>query len=126
MVLKTQKQQFAKLWDYEAELVRSNKECSTEPLIYYKTPVWRENYKENIKPVNGDPIGVPGFMKMPGRPKKKRIKAPHESPSKPNRVTRDGRTITCGKCKQVGHNRLTCKNAAYMIQGPKRKRGRYL
>ena len=56
--------------------------------------------------------------------KKNRIKAAHESPTKPNRVTRDGRTITCGNCRKVGHNRLTCKNAAYVVEGPKRKRGR--
>ena len=30
MVLETQKQQFAKLWDYETELKRSNNKCSTE------------------------------------------------------------------------------------------------
>lgn len=29
MVLETQKQQFAKLWDYEIELLRSNKNTST-------------------------------------------------------------------------------------------------
>ena len=71
-----------------------------------------------------DPIGVPGFRKMPGRPKKKRIKAAHESPSKPNRVTRDGRTITGGNCKKIGHNRETCKEDAFVVQGPARKRGR--
>ena len=100
---------------------------------YYKRQVWIETYRNNIKPVNGeifwqktgkDPIGVPGYRKMSGRPKKNRIKAAHESPTKPNRVTRDGRTITCGNCRKVGHNRLTCKNAAYMVEGPKRKRGR--
>lgn len=46
---------------------------------YYNTDVWIENYSDNIKPVNGeifwaktgkDPIGVPGFRKMSGRPKK--------------------------------------------------------
>ena len=29
MVLETQKQQFAKLWDYEAELIRSNNGITT-------------------------------------------------------------------------------------------------
>ena len=47
---------------------------------YYKRQVWIETYRNNIKPVNGeifwqktgkDPIGVPGYRKMPGRPKKK-------------------------------------------------------
>lgn len=61
---------------------------------------------------------------MPGRPKKERIKAAHESPSRPNRVTRDGRTVTCGNCQQVGHNQTTCEHAAHVVQGPKRKRGR--
>ncbi|WZZ08131.1 LOW QUALITY PROTEIN: hypothetical protein YC2023_094052 [Brassica napus] len=71
-----------------------------------------------------DPIGVTGFRKMPGRPKRKMIKAAHESPSRPNRLTRNGRTMTFGNCQQVGHNRNTCKNAAHVVQSPKRKRGR--
>lgn len=100
---------------------------------YYKTEVWKENYASNIKPVNGEifwaktgkePIGVPGFRKMPGRPKKKRIKPAHESPSKPNRVTRGGRTMTCSNCKQSEHNCGTCKNPPFVVQGPPRKRGR--
>ena len=41
--------------------------------------VWIETYRNNIKPVNGEtfwqktgknPIGVPCYRKMPGRPKK--------------------------------------------------------
>lgn len=100
---------------------------------YYKTPVWIDTYRDNIKPVNGElywnktgkgPIGVPGFRKMPGRPKKKRIAPAHESPSKPNRTTRGRRTITCSNCKQVGHNKGTCKNQSFVVEGPKRKRGR--
>ncbi|KAH0914311.1 hypothetical protein HID58_028757, partial [Brassica napus] len=66
-----------------------------------------------------DPIGVTGFRKMPGRPKRKMIKAAHESPSRPNRLTRNGRTMTFGNCQQVGHNRNTCKNAAHVVQSPK-------
>ncbi|XP_024006633.1 uncharacterized protein LOC112083132 [Eutrema salsugineum] len=100
---------------------------------YYKTEVWIATYQKNIKPVNRElywekthkePIGVPGFRKMPGRPKKKRIKSAHESPSKPNRVTRHVRRMTCGNCKQVGHNQLGCKNPTFVVQGPTRKRGR--
>lgn len=86
---------------------------------YYKTPVWIDTYRDNIKPVNGElywnktgkgTIGVPGFRKMPGRPKKKRIAPAHKSLSKPNITTRGKRTITCSNCKQVGHNKGTCKN----------------
>lgn len=100
---------------------------------YYKTPVWIDTYRDNIRPVNGElywnrtgkePIGVPGFRKMPGRPKKKRIVPAHESPSKPNRTTRDGRTVTCSNCKEVGHNKGTCTKQSYVVEGPKRKRGR--
>ncbi|XP_010421266.1 PREDICTED: uncharacterized protein LOC104706749 [Camelina sativa] len=61
---------------------------------------------------------------MPRRPKKNRIKAAHECPSNPKRVTRDGRIVTCGNCKKVGHNHTNCKNEAFVKQGPSRKRGR--
>lgn len=27
-------------------------------------------------------------------------------------------------CKQIGHNRGTCKNQSYVVEGAKRKRGR--
>lgn len=100
---------------------------------YYRTAVWIDTYRDNIKPVNGElywhktgkePIGVPGFRKMPGRPKKKRIKPAHESPTKPNKTTRHGRTVTCSNCKQIGHNRGTCKNQSNVVEGAKRKRGR--
>ena len=30
----------------------------------------------------------------------------------------------CGNCKKIGHNRGTCKEDAFVVQGPARKRGR--
>lgn len=88
---------------------------------------------DNIKPVNGerlwektgkDPIEIPEKRKMPGRPKNyDRIKEAHESKKNPTKATRDGRIMTCSKCKQTGHNIGTCPNAP-AAEVPKRKRGR--
>ncbi|XP_010523617.1 PREDICTED: uncharacterized protein LOC104801928 [Tarenaya hassleriana] len=101
---------------------------------YYSKSTWEETYTRNIDPVNGepmweklgkDPIGVPNFRRMPGRPTKfHRRKDPHESPKKAGHMTRHGRQMTCGRCRQVGHNAAGCKNEPVLVYGPKRKRGR--
>ncbi|KAL1226141.1 hypothetical protein V5N11_026014 [Cardamine amara subsp. amara] len=61
---------------------------------------------------------------MPGRPKKKRVKAAHESPKKPGKSSRGGRIVTCSNCGQTGHNCGTCKNPRKVMEGPKRGCGR--
>nr|GEU62703.1 hypothetical protein [Tanacetum cinerariifolium] len=48
-----------------------------------------------------------GLRAMPGRPKKKRIKATGENNSQ---VTRLGKQIKCFNCQGVGHNKASCKN----------------
>ncbi|XP_010552614.1 PREDICTED: uncharacterized protein LOC104822945 [Tarenaya hassleriana] len=56
------------------------------------------------------PIEVPEITRMSGRPRQhKRVKDPHESPSKPEHITRHGRIVRCSVCKQVGHNAKTYK-----------------
>ncbi|GKG04382.1 hypothetical protein Tco_0314769, partial [Tanacetum coccineum] len=44
---------------------------------------------------------------MSGRPQKARIKAPDETSS--SHTSGVGRTMTCTKCWQKGHNKATCK-----------------
>ncbi|GKB09937.1 hypothetical protein Tco_0843860 [Tanacetum coccineum] len=44
---------------------------------------------------------------MPGRPRKQRIRAPHERQF-PNRVSRDGVEMTCHNCFEKGHNKKSC------------------
>lgn len=70
------------------------------------------------------PIEVPEKRKQRGRPKKyARIKEAHESSTNQNKVTRDGRTMTCSNCKGTGHNKSTC-NKPVAPSYPPRKRGR--
>ncbi|GKB71862.1 pentatricopeptide repeat-containing protein [Tanacetum coccineum] len=61
---------------------------------------------------------------MPGRPRKKRIRASHEGGSR-TRVSKVGGQVTCQNCFQVGHNKKGCK--ASSVQKPvmeKKKAGR--
>ncbi|GJU31453.1 hypothetical protein Tco_1175042 [Tanacetum coccineum] len=44
---------------------------------------------------------------MPGRPRKQRIRAPHERQF-PNRVSRAGVEMTCQNCFEKGHNKSSC------------------
>lgn len=46
--------------------------------------------------------------KPPGRPKKKRVRAPDE-PRNPYKCLRAGGYVTCGKCEQKGHNARGCR-----------------
>lgn len=70
------------------------------------------------------PIAIPEKRKRRGRPKKYgRKKEPQESSTNPNKVTRDGRTVTCSNCKKTGHNKGTCVDPAAPLYPP-RKRGR--
>ncbi|XP_057802919.1 uncharacterized protein LOC131018211 [Salvia miltiorrhiza] len=88
-------------------------------------------YEHGIRPthgpkmwpqVEGPIVKPPPKTKMPGRPKKKRVRAPEE---KDGRMTKHGVMMTCSNCKQHGHNKRLCKNEAVIIpQGEKRRRGR--
>ncbi|GJZ12526.1 pentatricopeptide repeat-containing protein [Tanacetum coccineum] len=52
----------------------------------------------------------PKLKKMPGRPRKKRIRAAHESKNT-NRLSRAGVEMTCQNCGKKGHNKAGCTNA---------------
>ncbi|KAK1367646.1 hypothetical protein POM88_033738 [Heracleum sosnowskyi] len=94
--------------------------CNIDPYeycsVYYKKETMVAAYKETVYPVgNRDTWEVPQTVKSlivnppegrirVGRPKKRRCKASWE---------RNGKTlkpIICGKCKQSGHNRRSCRN----------------
>ena len=53
------------------------------------------------------PLKAPGYVRMPGRPKKERKREPQEQP-KAKRLSKVGIVIRCRKCKGIGHNRSTC------------------
>ncbi|GJV81810.1 hypothetical protein Tco_1517680 [Tanacetum coccineum] len=57
---------------------------------------------------------------MPGRPRKQRIRAPHERQF-PNRVSRAGVEMTCQNYFEKGHNKSSCSKAKVI---PPVKRGR--
>ncbi|WVZ51304.1 hypothetical protein U9M48_002459, partial [Paspalum notatum var. saurae] len=57
---------------------------------------------------NRPPLKAPGYVRMPGRPKKERIREPTEKPKSTRQISRVGTVIRCRKCKQIGHNRSTC------------------
>ncbi|CAI9298785.1 unnamed protein product [Lactuca saligna] len=93
-------------------------------------------YIQNIQPVGGSNLWpVTEFIKplpplvrrMPGRPKVNRVKHASELedakyPSQRLKVTR---TVRCGKCQQLGHNKISCTNDEVPKPPvPKRKIGR--
>ncbi|CAN1182923.1 hypothetical protein LINPERPRIM_LOCUS515 [Linum perenne] len=82
---------------------------------YWKT------YDNVMMPMDGHTTWVPSkyaivlpplSRKMPGRPKKKRVKSVEELMTRdkkdPTRISRVGRIMTCKTCKKEGHNSRTC------------------
>ena len=66
----------------------------------------------------------PKPTKMPGRPRKKRIRSKGEGGSS-TRVSKVGVSMTCQNCFKVGHNKKGCKEAAVEKPvRPKKKGGR--
>jgi hypothetical protein len=81
---------------------------------WYSQEMWANVYQFSIRPVlgslfwirtNNDPPLPPIVRKMPGRPKKARVKAPDENNSQ---VSRRGKQMRCSNCQTVGHNKTTC------------------
>ncbi|GKB06126.1 pentatricopeptide repeat-containing protein [Tanacetum coccineum] len=81
---------------------------------WYSQDRWFEAYQFSIKPIYGSnmwkkqsnkPLLPPIVVRMPGRPKKNRVKAKSENNSQVSRV---GKQITYSKCYEKGHNRRNC------------------
>ncbi|XP_057791287.1 uncharacterized protein LOC131008423 [Salvia miltiorrhiza] len=81
---------------------------------YYTVETYLSSYEFGIKPivgmkmwpeVEGGVVKPPPKAKMPGRPKKKRVRVPHE---KDGRMSKHGVVISCSNCKQQGHNKRKC------------------
>ncbi|KAL4583176.1 hypothetical protein LXL04_007742 [Taraxacum kok-saghyz] len=93
-------------------------------------------YTDNILPVNGSNMWPrtefikplpPLVRRMPGRPKVKRRKHATEAEDAkyPTQRVKQSRTVRCGNCQNLGHNRNSCKNnTTPRAQEPKRKNGR--
>nr|GEW11749.1 multidrug resistance-associated protein 5 [Tanacetum cinerariifolium] len=81
---------------------------------WYLKKMWQNAYNYFIKPVGGssmwpqtleEPPLPPVLKKMPGRPRKLRIK--HVT-KRVNVITRSGRMMTCHNCWEKGHNKKGC------------------
>ncbi|WVZ50575.1 LOW QUALITY PROTEIN: hypothetical protein U9M48_001817 [Paspalum notatum var. saurae] len=82
----------------------------------YKVDGIKETYSHYLEPVEGMhnwPVSdrpkplAPGYIKMPGRPKKERKRESTEKP-KPTKLSKVGTIIRCRICKGTGHNRSSC------------------
>lgn len=89
----------------------------------YRLETWKQVYAFKINPVTGvstwprsdcpTTLLPPHHHKQAGRPSKKRkisavekMKGPFD---KNGKLSKAGKTVTCGKCGQKGHNSKTCK-----------------
>ncbi|GJX55177.1 hypothetical protein Tco_0285074, partial [Tanacetum coccineum] len=84
----------------------------------YSQEVWARTYQYFIrlvpgtnlwKKTNNQPPLPPIVRKMPGRPRKKRVKEAGENNSQ---VTRLGKQIRCSNYQGVGHNKASCENSS--------------
>ncbi|CAH9128113.1 unnamed protein product, partial [Cuscuta epithymum] len=99
----------------------------------YKREAYLKIYLGAIAPLTGErhwpkvdlPLDPPPIKISPGRPRRNKIKPPHENPKKPRKLTRHGVEMTCSICKSKSHNKRKCpdKNKSVEAQ-PKRSRGR--
>lgn len=103
----------------------------------YKKSVYLKAYSGAIPPIEGErhwpridmPLHPPPIKVGPGRPRRNRIKGPHEDPKRPGKLTKHGMEMTCTICNTKGHNKRRCPNkdtaqATPSQPPPKRRRGR--
>ena len=94
-------------------------EPMTQISMWYHKLMYQAIYKHPMQPMPGKifmrcdkflPIEPPPVMKMPGRPKTKRIRSQNEprKASSDYKLSRKGQRISCAKCHQVGHNKKSC------------------
>ncbi|GJY37347.1 pentatricopeptide repeat-containing protein [Tanacetum coccineum] len=87
----------------------------------YLTPVGGMNFWPDCSEMSK--VLPPKPKKMPGRPRKKRIRASHET-KYPNKISRSGVQMTCSNCFQRGHNNSSCKNQTVLLSPkPPAKKG---
>nr|KAJ0209959.1 hypothetical protein LSAT_V11C400177530 [Lactuca sativa] len=87
----------------------------------YWLKTWKEMYSFKIEPINGrrmwEKFPSPTTLLPPnhhvpiGRPRKKRRKSVVELEDmvKGGRASRKDKSVTCSKCKKLGHNKRSCK-----------------
>lgn len=104
-------------------MVRIGKRVEDYIADCYKKDEFLKSYAYSIEPISGEnnwpksenePLKPPQYKTMPGRPKKKRTKAPEEEKSKETsrateKVGQIGKDIYCSNCNEMGHNKRGCK-----------------
>ncbi|CAH9105143.1 unnamed protein product [Cuscuta europaea] len=75
------------------------------------------------------PLDPPPIKIGPGRPRKNRIKDPHEDPKRPGKLSKHDMEMTCSICKSKQHNKRKCpdkdKATPSNVENlPKKSRGR--
>ncbi|XP_074287815.1 uncharacterized protein LOC141612968 [Silene latifolia] len=99
----------------------------------YKKDSYLRAYGGSIAPCPGQrhwpkvalTLNPPPIKVGPGRPRKKRIRDPHEDPKRSGKLTKHGLQMTCSVCKSKTHNKRTCPDKDKAIEPPaKRGRGR--
>lgn len=82
----------------------------------YSIEHFKKTYEHCLEPVEGMQAWpesdrpkpkAPGYVKMPGRPKKARRREQGEKP-RTTRVSKIGTRVRCRKCKGIGHNISSC------------------
>jgi hypothetical protein len=96
------------------------------PTIYRKE-TYQDVYSSIIYPTSGENLWVktnlvdilpPPLRRAPGKPKRSRNKDADEKRSETGNCNRKGMIGRCTKCKQVGHNKTTCKGPTPAGQTP--------
>ncbi|XP_065855345.1 uncharacterized protein [Euphorbia lathyris] len=88
--------------------------------MFYHISTFKKTYSSKLQPVRGkafwnvdafEPILPPPIVRMPGRPKKKRVREATEPDrqSQTQKLSRAGHKKKCSKCGVFGHNNLKCK-----------------
>jgi hypothetical protein len=106
----------------------------------YSVEVFNRIYEHCLQPVEGEelwPVSekprpqAPGYVKMPGRPKKNdRRREEHEKPKPTKKKTKHGTVIVCSMCGNAGHNKSGCsknpekgkKNNAHLLKTTKKRK----
>jgi hypothetical protein len=105
----------------------------------YTIEEFKKNYNHCLQLVEGEskwPISqnprpqAPGYVRMPGRPKKNDRRREEGEAPKGKKMSKHGTKIKCGLCSKLGHNKTSCsknpergkkKNAFLVKSGRKMK-----